>query len=311
MERKAKAMGEAVATNDVYFEAVSRQEESVATDVVGIVLGLDRTSVPMEEDAPDKPLCKRRTPRQRKAPAPITVQWRMDYVGTVSFVDKGGESLYRRYFRAASKQSASDIAARMVSEVEHALTQNANLNVSIVQDGAPELWCALRRKLKALDVQWTETLDWYHASERLSTCLEICFADHNIREKRRKTWTNLLLSHDQGAQQVVHALKQRARKLPVTKAAALREHIQYFSQRLAQMRYASRKENGLPIGSGVTEGACKSIIAARAKRSGQRWRPAGLGAALTLRAFRQSQRFHAMWTAFKRLNQFFSCEDIH
>jgi hypothetical protein len=37
------------------------------------------------------------------------------------------------------------------------------------------------------------------------------------------------------------------------------------------MAYARYKRNGLPIGSGVTEAACKTIFTQRMKLSGMRW----------------------------------------
>ena len=41
------------------------------------------------------------------------------------------------------------------------------------------------------------------------------------------------------------------------------------------MPYAASKRLGLPIGSGVTEAACKTVFAERLKRSGKTWSIAG------------------------------------
>jgi hypothetical protein len=38
------------------------------------------------------------------------------------------------------------------------------------------------------------------------------------------------------------------------------------------MSYASARQRGLPIGSGVTEAACKMIFSYRFKQSGMRWK---------------------------------------
>ncbi len=51
-----------------------------------------------------------------------------------------------------------------------------------------------------------------------------------------------------------------------------------------RMHYAAAGRVGFPIGSGVTEGACTSMITVRCKRGGQRWRERGLTACLALRA---------------------------
>jgi hypothetical protein len=60
------------------------------------------------------------------------------------------------------------------------------------------------------------------------------------------------------------------------------------------------QRRGLPIGSWVTEGACKSVVNVRAKRSGQRWSQRGLTAALHLRAMHESYRFDGSWSFFSR-----------
>jgi hypothetical protein len=51
----------------------------------------------------------------------------------------------------------------------------------------------------------------------------------------------------------------------------------------------------LPIGSGVVEAACKTLVSQRLKRSGMRWRPPGGQAILTFRALWQSERFERAW----------------
>lgn len=298
MERKAKAIGASVDLRKVWLEAVCRDQETLPEGTTTLVIGLDRTSVPMEEDAPDKAPASRSRPRQRRAPPPIEVNWRMDYAATVSFLDSEGESLARRYFRAPSHGRVEYLAQRVIDEVSHALGREPELRVTVVQDGAMELWRALRAELSSRHIEHTEGLDWYHVAERLSECLELAFPSPDMRRQRREEWTEMMLEKELGADQVLARMKRRACAIDADSASKLREHIRYFVPRLSQMNYASRRAQGLPIGSGVTEGACKSLIGARAKRGGQRWRRKGLGAALSIRAFRQSERFDPMWAAF-------------
>ena len=61
------------------------------------------------------------------------------------------------------------------------------------------------------------------------------------------------------------------------------------------MGYAEAKARHLPIGSGVVEAACKTLVTQRLKRSGMRWRHAGGQAILTLRALIRSGRFDSAW----------------
>ena len=56
----------------------------------------------------------------------------------------------------------------------------------------------------------------------------------------------------------------------------------YFRRNRQRMDYAEAAQRGLPIGSGVVEAACKTLVTERLKRSGMRWREAGGQAILTL-----------------------------
>lgn len=62
------------------------------------------------------------------------------------------------------------------------------------------------------------------------------------------------------------------------------------------MRYASLRAQHVPMGSGVVEAACKTLVSQRLKRSGMRWRTAGGQAILTFRALCQSERFERAWS---------------
>jgi hypothetical protein len=67
-----------------------------------------------------------------------------------------------------------------------------------------------------------------------------------------------------------------------------------------RMRYAGLKRLGIPMGSGVTEGACKSLITARTKRSGQRWQHRGIESVLALRSILHSDRWPRFWRSFAK-----------
>ena len=70
----------------------------------------------------------------------------------------------------------------------------------------------------------------------------------------------------------------------------------YFRGNRHRMGYADANAKGLPIGSGVVEAACKTLVTERLKRSGMRWGPRGGQAILTLRSLVQSLGFNHAWT---------------
>ena len=61
------------------------------------------------------------------------------------------------------------------------------------------------------------------------------------------------------------------------------------------MDYATYRAQGLPIGSGPVEAACKTIVKHRLKRSGMRWSREGGQQILNLRVPLQSKCWDAFW----------------
>ncbi len=62
------------------------------------------------------------------------------------------------------------------------------------------------------------------------------------------------------------------------------------------MNYPAHMEKDLPIGSGVTEAACKTLVKQRLCGSGMRWKNRGAKVILSLRAIVQSKgRWQQFW----------------
>jgi len=57
----------------------------------------------------------------------------------------------------------------------------------------------------------------------------------------------------------------------------------YFISNAARMRYPAFRAQGMHVGSGIAEAACKTVVSTRAKRTGMRWTPEGLDAVLAVR----------------------------
>lgn len=75
----------------------------------------------------------------------------------------------------------------------------------------------------------------------------------------------------------------------------------YFTNHHQQMNYAERAEANLPIGSGVTEAACKTIVKMRMCRGGARWKEDGARAVLSLRTLIYTEgRWQQFWAKIDR-----------
>lgn len=76
----------------------------------------------------------------------------------------------------------------------------------------------------------------------------------------------------------------------------------YFTHNVARMNYSLFTALHFPIGSGVTEAACKTLVKARLCGSGMQWTRSGAQTVLTLRALLLStSRWASLW---RHLNQY-------
>jgi hypothetical protein len=276
---------------------------------MGVSLGLDRTSAPMMElrppDAPPKPAPKRSKPRQRRAPPPFDVMFRMAYVGTVSYVDANGDALAVRRYAAPACDDPALLAAQMQKDVRAALRREPKLVVGVVQDGAPEMWNVMREALQPLVDEgliedWEEGIDRYHLLERLAEATQLVAPREAERAQIFGELISLFDDDDATIDLVETELTERRPWLSRAKREKLDEHLTYIANNKDRMRYATLREAGLPVGSGVTESAAKTVIGHRAKRSGQRWSESGLRGVLTLRAVHLSERLPRFWLKFSR-----------
>lgn len=78
-----------------------------------------------------------------------------------------------------------------------------------------------------------------------------------------------------------------------------REHVdecaEYLLNKTALVRYDEFMRDGLPIATGVIEGACRHLIQDRMGRTGARWSLEGAEAILRLRSIRSSGDFNEYW----------------
>jgi len=311
LERTAKAIGTEAKRNTARVEPQVRRVERLPEEAVSASLGLDRTSVPMEEDVPDgEQPCGRRKqrskPYQREPPPRVNVNYRMAYIGTITFHDADGEGLVTRRYAAAAHESPGDLADRLMADLRGALRRKPDLAVGIVQDGAPEMWNVLvsAAAREPLVTNWYEAIDRYHVNERLGAMLRAVEPNAAVRKQQLSRWNDALDMNDSAIDGIRVWLADHFADAAATKDAALieelKKHVTFFDNNASRMRYATLVAGRLPVGSGATEGSCKSVIGMRTKRSGQRWRPDGLDAVLTLRATYMSERLTQFWSYFAR-----------
>lgn len=149
-----------------------------------------------------------------------------------------------------------------------------------------ERLCRMRHPVTKARLSWQRVVDYYHAASRLTTIAEALHLDEATATAWARRMRRVLKQTSNAIHRILHsaaALNLRYGLKNNTQAAAFQTACSYLRRRSAWMRYHTFREAGLPIGSGVTEAACKTLYTQRVKLSGMRWKPSGLQTVLNLR----------------------------
>ena len=209
---------------------------------------------------------------------------------TVSLVDAEGERLHSVRMGRMPESHKATLKTMVAAEVEAVLGQRPDLTVVKVADGAKDNWTFLSGALP----EGVELIDFYHAVEHLKDAFDSAHgADSPTAAAQFKKYRHRLRHEPDGVERVIRALVYLRSKSPGNERIA--QVLGYFRGNRHRMGYADAKAKGLPIGSGIVEAACKTLVTERLKRSGMRWGARGGQAILTLRSLVQSRRFDHAW----------------
>ena len=221
---------------------------------------------------------------------------RQAMVGSISLHDKGGERQHTIYVAATPQYGKETFYQRMGREIEHIRLLYPLARLTAVADGSEDNWTFTR--------QYTsdECIDFYHASAYLGW---VAKAVHPRSPTARQEWLEdrrHKLKHEKGYATTLLAEMQSLglEGLNETVMEELSKARTYFQNHHVQMKYAERVEAKLPIGSGVTEAACKTIIKMRMCRGGAKWKEEG-AAVLCLRTLIYTEgRWEQFWAKVDR-----------
>lgn len=188
------------------------------------------------------------------------------------------------YFGAMEEAGVFGQRVRKMAQGQH-LGECARLVV--LGDGAPWIWNQAAVHFRGA----VEILDWYHAMEHV---WEVAWGLFPAEEERRHAWVEQhkeALAAGRAMQVVIELGKQASRirsRGGAKRKAALLELLErnrnYFWEHQKRMDYARFRREGLPIGSGIVEGACKHVVGKRMKSASIRWSEPGAHAILELRS---------------------------
>ena len=255
----------AQATETTWEYDIPEQKEPVAT----IGISLDGTCVLMKDDG-----------------------YREAMTGNLSLYNKTGERLHTIYVAAAPEYGKAKFLSKLTSEIDKIKTLYPHADYVGIADGAKSNWEFLEHHTNY------QILDFYHAAEYLSD------ASHSMckKESDQKSWLDNAchqLKHERdAASQLLTEMSQQlaTNKINKNNTAKLQAAVTYFTNQKHRMNYAEYTAKNFPIGSGVTEAACKVLVKQRLCHSGMKWKNKGASIVLSIRSLvRTDCRWEQFW----------------
>jgi hypothetical protein len=123
-------------------------------------------------------------------------------------------------------------------------------------------------------LEWRWVIDYYHACEYITKLSEALFSDAREGMSWARKMRRWLREKPRGINRVLHsaaALRRRRIILSAVKREQYRAAYAYLRKRMRWLDYVGYRRDHLPIGSGVTEAACKTVFTQRMKQSGMTW----------------------------------------
>lgn len=252
---------------------------ALASPIATVVIGLDGAMVPMAD-----------SPGYREAMA-----------GTLSFYDYEGERQHTIYLAAAPEYGKSEFTQRMEREIARAKQRFPEALYLGIADGAASNWSFLEQHTNQ------QLIDFFHATEYVGKIAQALYPQRRD-ENKRAHWQHehcKKLKHNPGTLDKLigeAARLSRRRTLSEKVRDGAMSAWTYFTNHRHQMDYPGFTAEGLPIGSGVTEAACKTLVKQRLCASGMRWKDKGAKVVLSLRALTNTA---GRWAQFwQKIDQF-------
>ena len=265
--------------------------ERLSIELDGVFARLRRGSVPMQE-------------QERKRPGDVYREVKVGAVFEASrgpersrlapgvFVDEAGPKHY-----VARRSKAEDFGKLLYTlAVEQGLERAQQLVA--LGDGAAWIWRLVAEHFPTA----VQIVDVWHAKEHV---WKVAHAVFGAATPQASVWAEhaCRLLVEGKIEELVEELVVLPPVPPEPGASRSVPDIErdYFISNAGRLRYPAFRAQGMHIGSGIAEAACKTVVETRAKRSGMRWTPEGLDAVLPLRTAKLNGTYDQFWQDQSRL----------
>ncbi len=259
--------------------------ERMYIELDGVLARMRRGSVPMEVQEQKRP---GDVYREVKVGAVFTATRgrSRSHLASGTFIDAASPIQY------VARRSTAETFGRYL----YALAQRCGIEraqqVVVLGDGAAWIWRLAAEHFPGA----VHIVDLWHAREHVWKVARSVFGRGHPQEA---AWAKLacdLLS--EGDIEALIKIIERLPPIPPepgTARSVPEIEADYFRSNAARMRYPTFRAQGMQIGSGVAEAACKTVVSTRAKRAGMRWTPHGLDAVLALRTAVLNRTYDDFW----------------
>ena len=225
--------------------------------------------------------------------------YRQAMVGTIALFDKDGERQFTLYTAAAPEYGKETFLQRLDNEVSKMKELYPNAHFVGLADGAKDNWDFLETRTD------TQIIDFYHVTEYLNKASEIMFPGKKNLAKKREWLDNSCHDLKHTPRTPLHLEKElksfKEKNKQSDQTEQLQKTITYLENNKHMMNYPDAVSQNLPIGSGVTEAACKVIVKQRLCNAGMKWKKRGAVVVLSLRSLSHtSKRWEQFWKKIDR-----------
>ena len=228
--------------------------------------------------------------------------YREAMVGTLAFYDAAGDRLHTTYVGAAPEHGKGFFLGRMEGEIASVKKRYPHACFAGISDGAADYRTWLEGHTS------TQILDFWHLSEYIHGVAPAMFPGSKEKRGHWVEETMHALKHHHGAAKAtlgeLDALAlevEGGKRMGTENREKLARARTYLRNNLGRTHYASYRKRGLPIGSGVVEAGCKTLVKGRMCGAGMKWKQRGADAVLSLRAMVLSgDRWGEFWGKVSR-----------
>ncbi len=270
-ERVGHAVAAAYVGDHQRVEEMLIEAFAVPRSVRGVSVSLDRVSVPMEEPRARAP----GRPRKGAPKRPIARVYRMAYCATVTLHDAEGEAVHTIRYGTMPAGNPRALCDGLASDVLVLLRKRRGLLVTLLCDGAPEMWNLLDEAFDAetfRGVMLHRLIDFWHVIEKLAAAAKLLAPKDEVAHVLAR-WKLVLLNRSAARAAILRELIDSNKEhVRVGDAQPVHDAITYLTNNALRMNYAAARREQRPIGSGNVEATCKSLVGVRMKRPGSRWK---------------------------------------